>query len=221
MANEQSGVLLSVCIPTYNRAEFLRQALASILAQTDGTVADELEIVVSDNASSDDTDQVVAQLRKNTSLKINYFRNERNVGFDRNCLTAVERASGRYCWLLGDDDLLAAGALATLLQTIKANPAVDLFLGEKEDFYLTPGRFLKERKIMPLDRPALFDFRRRQAVRDYFKANKKLIAFFNFISVLVFSRAGWLGVEDKEKFVGSGYIHVYMVMSLLWGGAAE
>jgi len=208
---------LSICIPTYNRSAFLREAIASIIGQAAGAPAGTVEIVVSDNASTDDTAAVVGALANESPLPIRYFRNEANVGFDGNCLKAVERAAGRYCWLLGDDDLLADGALSVVLDALAARPA-DLYLGEKDDFYLTPDRPLKERRIMRLDRPTLFDFRDRRVIAGYFRQNNKLIAFFNFISIMVFRREAWLAVKDPERFVGSGYIHVYMFMSLLWDG---
>ncbi len=212
-----SELLLSICIPTYNRSAFLKEAIDSVLGQAAGLPAGAVEIVVCDNASTDATAAAVAGLAKDSPLPVRYFRNEENVGFDRNCLLAVERAAGRYCWLLGDDDLLAGGALLAVLRALAGQPA-DLYLGEKEDFYLTPDRPLKERRIMTFDRPVLFDFRDRREIGRYFRRNRKLIAFFNFISIMVFNRADWLAVEGRERFIGSGYIHVYMFMSLLWGG---
>lgn len=210
--------LLAICLPTYNRAGFLKEALASILSQATAAQRNRVEIVVSDNASTDQTEKTVAELAKGATLPVRYFRNEKNVGFDANCLKAVERAQARYCWLLGDDDLLAAGALARVLLEIEKDEGVDLFLGEKEDFYLTPDRPIKYSRIMRQATPQIYDFRSKEVVDAYFRRNKKLIAFFNFISVIVFKRDPWFKVAGKEKFVGSGYIHLYTFWSMLFGG---
>jgi abequosyltransferase len=216
--NNANQPLLSICIPTYNRAGFLQEALGSILAQVTGSLANEIEIVISDNASPDETGAVVERIRQKTRTTINYFRNDRNVGFDGNILLAVGRARGRYVWLMGDDDLLAEGALEHIVREIKTTDGVDLFFGEKEDFLLTPDRPVRTRKIMRLGQAAIFDFHDRNTADKYFRENKKLIAYCNFLSNLVFRRESWLKVANKEAFVGTEYIHVYVFQSILWGG---
>lgn len=211
--------LLSICIPTYNRAPLLQQALESILAQAEPAMRDALEIVISDNASTDGTDSVVAALRAKSLVEIKYFKNMDNVGFDGNCLKAVERATGQYVWLLGSDDLLSSNALPFLLKELGRKEAVDIYLSEKEDFLLLPDHPMRFRRFMKYPGEITFDFRRKGALDSYFKQNKKLIAYLNYISTVVFKRAGWLGVEDKESYIGSGYVHLYVFWSMLWGKA--
>ena len=79
--------VLSVAIPTYNRAETLRRQLGSLLGQIVGCQED-VEVVVSDNASSDGTASVVAEMREH-SPGIRYVRNEANLGANRNIDAAV------------------------------------------------------------------------------------------------------------------------------------
>lgn len=112
---------LSICIPTYNRAPFIGQLLESILQQTDYRC--ELEVVISDNASSDDTLDVVERYRSQFPRLI-YQCAEKNQGADRNFLKVVELASGDYCWLMGSDDVLEPGAIATIERTLRAYPTV-------------------------------------------------------------------------------------------------
>jgi abequosyltransferase len=81
--------LLSICIPTYNRARCLAALLDSIHAQK----TDEVEIIVSDKASTDDTRAIVKKYPD-----IIYGRSVKNLGFDANVLRAVSLASGKYCW---------------------------------------------------------------------------------------------------------------------------
>ena len=103
---------LSICIPTCNRAEYLPVMLDSIFKQA---VFDGVEVVVSDNNSYDDTARVVKEyqaLYKN----LFYYKNDINVGFDRNVLNCISRAKGKYCWILGDDDALLPGSTHGLSQ---------------------------------------------------------------------------------------------------------
>ncbi|MFA4884264.1 MAG: glycosyltransferase family 2 protein [Desulfotomaculaceae bacterium] len=219
MTPQQQRPLLSICIPTFNRALLLKEAVESILAQAEAVNTADLEIVISDNASSDETAKVVADLSLSAKVPIQYFKNESNFGFDVNCLKVVERASGEYAWILGDDDLLAAGALQRVTREIGAIPQADLFYGEKEDFLLTPDRPMRYRRIMPFPGVTIFDFKRQRTIEEYFRTNKKLIAYFNYLSNIIFKRESWLRTENKEAYLGSKYIHVYIFQKMLWGAA--
>jgi glycosyltransferase involved in cell wall biosynthesis len=108
--------ILSICIPTYNRAHYLENALLSILYQfkDDPELASQVEVVVSDNASPDNTKALVERYQSRIP-RLTYNRNEENVGPDRNVLKAVECASGTYGWYLGDDDTIVNGALRTIV----------------------------------------------------------------------------------------------------------
>lgn len=213
-----SQVILSICIPTYNRAALLKEALESILPQIGEDLRDQVEIVVSDNASTDGTGQLVAERQKNSGRKIKYYRNPANLGFDANVLKVVEQASGEFCWIFGDDDLMAAGALGTVVRELASADGIDLFLGEKRDFLLTPDRPMRFRRIMDFPAGRVFDFRTARGTDEYFRANRKLIAYCNFLSNLVFRRGKWEQVAAKEDYVGSKYVHLYVFQSLLWGG---
>ena len=90
---------VAVCIPTYNRSGYLRQAIESVLGQTFGDSA----ILVSDNASTDDTAEVVASF---DDPRLSYVRLEQNVGWLGNFNASLERIDAEYAVLLGDDDAL-------------------------------------------------------------------------------------------------------------------
>ena len=90
---------ISVVIPTFNRAELLRKAVNSVLTQTDV----DLEIIISDNCSTDHTPQVASEFQDDA--RVRYFRNERNLGMVGNWQKAVfERASADWFVLMSDDD---------------------------------------------------------------------------------------------------------------------
>lgn len=113
-------MLLSVCIPTHTgRAQFLRRAVESVAVQVPEPLQDTVDICISDNASIDETAEVVAELQAVPGPRISYFRNESDIGSVRNILAVVERATGSFCWLLGSDDTVSAGAIAEVLRILE------------------------------------------------------------------------------------------------------
>jgi glycosyltransferase involved in cell wall biosynthesis len=91
---------ISVCLPTYNRAHYLRETIASMLAQT----ATDFELIVADNCSTDSTPQVVAAFQ---DPRIRYVRNDENIGHYRNMDRALALARGAYVCIIHDDDVYA------------------------------------------------------------------------------------------------------------------
>lgn len=110
--------LLSICIPTWNRAKILSISLNSFQEQLASIDSSEVEIFISDNASDDETPQVV-QSFIDQGLPITYNRNSENVGAARNFIKCMQWASGKYIWLLGDDDLLNDGAISYIIDLIR------------------------------------------------------------------------------------------------------
>jgi len=108
--------LLTIAIPTYNRMKFLERLLASLAEQ--GPFDSEIELIVSDNASPDETSEVVDRF-KSSGLTIRYLRNESNIGPDANILQCYEVANGKYVWIFGDDDFIRPGGIATVLSHLR------------------------------------------------------------------------------------------------------
>jgi abequosyltransferase len=108
---------LSICIATYSRGGFIGETLDSILGQMPAGV----ELVVVDGASPDNTPEVMAQylLRR---PEVRYFREQENSGIDRDYDKAVCYARSEYCWLMTDDDLLRAGAVTRVIDSLHSNP---------------------------------------------------------------------------------------------------
>jgi glycosyltransferase involved in cell wall biosynthesis len=124
-ATPTPSYLLTIGIPTYCRADLLDLCLASVLPQVDES-ASLVECVVSDNASTDHTDQVLAKYKSRfRNLKV--FRNETNIGIIGNITkTASELASGEYVLLIGDDDVLTSGAVARILRELLSGSRPDM-----------------------------------------------------------------------------------------------
>lgn len=109
---QQPRPLLTLAIPTYNRAWCLKDLLSALAEQ----LKDEprVELLISDNASPDETPSLVQDFAAQ-GLRIRYLRNAENIGGDANFLQCFEQARGKYVWLFSDDDLIIPGALAKIL----------------------------------------------------------------------------------------------------------
>ena len=110
-------IRLSLCIPTYNRSVYLRELLPRLLDEVAAVNSGhaQVELVVSDNASTDSTQEHLTSI---TYPWFRLFRNERNIGGDLNFLACVERSGGEYVWLFGDDELIRPGGVGRVLQVL-------------------------------------------------------------------------------------------------------
>ena len=109
--------VLTIAIPTFNRAGYLEQNLEQLRSEMTGVPETAVEILVSDNCSPDSTPQVVENARA-AGLRIEYIRNESNLGWGPNFAQCFTLARGNFVLLLGDDDLLVDGALQLLLDRL-------------------------------------------------------------------------------------------------------
>jgi len=211
----RTAPLLSICILTYNRAALLLEAVESILSQVTDDNLDRIEVVVCDNASTDDTPLIMNGIKSKARVRFNYHRNEANLGYDRNLIKAVEIASGEYCWLFCDDDLIFPGAVDRMLIEIEGNPNVDVFMCNYEEFDLLRRKLICVSSGLSIDHDKTFDFKS-EKIFSYLGLVRNMAGLFGFTSVLVLRRAEALSAIDKSGFVGSDYIHIYLVMAVLW-----
>lgn len=116
--------LVSVCLPTFNRAASLRRALESLLACSYHNI----EIIVSDNASGDDTANLVREF-SGRDARVKYFRHEQNLGPTKNFEFARAQASGKYFLWHADDDYLDRDYIRQCVSELEANPSLVLVAG--------------------------------------------------------------------------------------------
>lgn len=122
--------LLSIYIPTYNRSNELIGLLEDL--RNEGVFADpEIEVVVSDNHSGDDTCIRLEEFRKKESGLV-IFRNEENTGLAGNLRDSSFRTTGEYMWIIGDDDRLYKGLIGRCISILKDYEDLDhLFINHK------------------------------------------------------------------------------------------
>ena len=114
---------LSICIPTHDgRAQMLDRALGSATAQLTADFRERIHFCVSDNGSRDGTPAVLERHRATLGEALITHRFEENVGFTTNLLKVVDLAQDDFCWLLGSDDTLEPGALATVVKLLDDEP---------------------------------------------------------------------------------------------------
>ncbi len=114
---------LSICIPTHDgRARVLDRALASGTEQLRADLRERVQFCVSDNGSRDSTTAVLERHRAKLGEALVTHRFEADVGFTTNLLKVVDLAEGDFCWLLGSDDTLEPGALATVMAILDEEP---------------------------------------------------------------------------------------------------
>lgn len=117
--------LVSVGIPTYNGGAKIEKAVMSVLMQR----YPNLELIVSDNCSTDNTMDVCSELaRKNKSIR--YFRQPRNIGVMPNFEFVLRQASGDFFMWISDDDTLEPGILQKYVEFLVKNPVYSLVSGQ-------------------------------------------------------------------------------------------
>lgn len=109
---------VSICIPTYNRADILPYAVNSVLNQT----YSDFELLICDDASPDRTAEVVSQW---SDQRIRYIRHPQNIKRSRNMRSGYEAARGQYFIKFDDDDALTPTFLEKAVAVLDANPSVD------------------------------------------------------------------------------------------------
>lgn len=199
---------LAICIPTFNNARALAITLESIANQLDSQTSREIEVCVSDNASADDSEDVVAEFRE-TIENLSYRRNSRNIGPGPNQLEALKMASARFLWLLGDDQLLP-GAIANVLGQLSSCP---------EDLTAATVCWESDWGDSPTRRPLLDrELASKVPMTVVTKSVDGFLALksptFPFMSALIF-RSSAINWHLISKYSGSRWFQLYVLFSCL------
>jgi glycosyltransferase involved in cell wall biosynthesis len=109
---------VSVCIPTYNRANYLTYSVNSVLNQT----YKDFELIICDDGSTDNTPELVSQWNDS---RIRYVRHPQNIGRSRNMRSGFEAARGDYFIKFDDDDALTPQFLEKTVAVLDTNPSAD------------------------------------------------------------------------------------------------
>lgn len=116
--------MLTIAIPTYNRAKYLDQCMERIAEEIDSLNEEQrrlVQVCVADNGSTDDTPMVVSRHLEKFGQKFEAVRNSENMGMDFNFTRCYDLAKTPYVWLVGDDDLILPGGLKKVLDVLTEN----------------------------------------------------------------------------------------------------
>lgn len=205
--------ILSICIPNYNRADFLYKNLLSIGKQS----RKDIEIVISDNASTEDVSLVVRKFRdKFPKTPVIFHRNPANLGFDNNVIKVVSLARGKYCWLLSNDDQILPGSLEKLIKIIKrSKPPAFIFINYQ--------RF--DNRLKKITSARMVNILKDRYFSDHndFYFTKTPTSYFKFLGINtltmscdIFDRQYWLqSIVRTKQFVGHNFIHVFTIVDMI------
>lgn len=126
----KQGPLLSICIPTYNREKYLKELLDSIVKQKEFISTNEVEIVIDDGPSTDNTELIVKEYIKIYWNKIKYYRNSKRIWMCPAFLEAFSLWKWEYCWIFSSDDLMTQNTLKITLDLIKQHSPCLIFWRE-------------------------------------------------------------------------------------------
>lgn len=189
--------ILSICIATFNRAEFIPETLNSILLGLPPSV----EIVVVDGASPDATASIMKGYCDRYP-NVQYFKESHNSGVDADYDKAVAYARGTYCWLMSDDDLIKEGAIARVLTEISKN-LPDLLIVNAE----LVSKDLSE--VLDSNRLGIEESKEYSATTTV-KFMSECASYLSFIGCVVIRRAVWMA-RRREDYYGSCFIHVGVI----------
>jgi len=200
------AIRLSICIATFNRADFIGETLDSIVSQ----LTDDCELVIVDGASTDNTQQVVSGYLDKWP-RINYIRLTSKGGIDKDYDLSIQHAQGDYCWLFSDDDLLKPGAVEHILSEL--NHQLDLCIVNSEARSANLSELLQER-ICQLPQDKTYT---PEALEDLFIDTCQ---YLTFIGSVVIRRSLWLE-RERLKYFGSDFIHVGIIFQAPMPGTAR
>lgn len=151
--------LLTIVIPTYNRAFYLDRCLNSVCSQI--VDYNNIELIVANNASTDDTDSIVKKYIAESN-KIKYINRPENIGPNGNFADCFIVAKGKYFWIIGDDDFLISNSLGNILNMLnKGNYGVVFlkgFITYRDENDLTNYSLISETELQSnvYENPILF-----------------------------------------------------------------
>lgn len=194
---------ISFCIPTFNRSQMLQETLSSIIYQQ----TKDIEIVVCDNCSTDDTERVIDHALK-VYKNISYFRWKTQVECGQNLLKSVELASGEYCWLLTDDDRLEEGAVEEVRIILQKHKNLAGISVNVEGY----DRFFRNKKKIRYSH----NVKKSKKYNSLNNAYIDLGAWFGYWSAHIVKKSLWEKASDDSEYKQYiGYHHLYLILKMI------
>ena len=203
-------IFLSIAIPTFNRDVKLKNQLDSIDdCLSKSKYSKRIELLVSDNCSSDNTSQILSSFKEiKKTYKFTLNSNKQNLGGDKNIAISLQKASGRFVWVLCDDDIIEPFAIDYVFKELSVNKEVgfcfiNYFIWDKQE----SNELQKNRTAIPQNENS----KKTCSFEDF--TNE---AMFNYsmMSSCVFKKS-LLTKRDFQEHMGESYFHLYWVAKIL------
>ncbi len=209
-SRETDGILLSICIPTYNRPRDFQRMFRGLIPQLTSGV----EVVVRDDSTNLETQEYFDRSLLGNAINHQYYKGEK-IGVDAANLFLIEKASGKYIWWFSDDDEMRPGAIAMVLELIKkfseisfvwanfdyakdGNPAV-----KREDGFFKDRNDVLETLGTNIGLLSTLIFKREEALLSLPAARKHIVgfSFAGLVPILTI-----LSGPGKFYFLGGPYV---------------
>jgi len=197
-------MLISICIPHYNRSKYLLVVLESIRDQDYTTT----EVIISDDNSTDDSvyliPEYIAALEGRTPIKFRFIRQSKSLGYDGNVRASLAAATGDYLFLLGNDDALPkTDTLSNLVSILKHLGYPDVTFANFHS-YGKPDEVVRRAQ-----KTAVIGSGPVVAVR--------VFRSFSFLSGIAF-KSSVVKKHDTSAYDGSVYIQIYLAARIVASG---
>ncbi len=198
---------ISICIPTFNRSILLAEALASVESNLEDRK--DVEVVISDNASQDETEAVVDSF-KDRIPNLRYYKNTENIGPVNNLRKVIESATGNYIWILSDDDVIVDGALSNMIGFLTKNPGIMYVFYSRElvDCNLKPTRHGKQPHGL------LSDLTFSNGNELFCSCDGQMPYLIGFFSSTIIQRNLWLENAARVKVISDNYAWDHLIIIL-------
>lgn len=193
---------LTICIPTYNRLQYLCASLDILVNQVNERKS-EVNIFISDNASTDNTETIIKERYTDQSECLFYYKMQHNYGPEHNFEFCVSRSNSEYVYLLGDDDLVSPFFVETVLKLIDKYKDVHFF---HFNYMIVNPKSLKTMPVSDIEGDALIHF--------FDNGISFLTSYFDkpsFMSSNIFRKSCWNNIEDTTAYDQYGWY--YKVLS--------
>jgi len=181
--------LISICIPTYNNADYLKGCLNSLVPQVKPY---QIPVYVSDNASTDNTIEMLSSFKKECYPLLYFRSNDENLGFDQNLVNAVKMASSKYVWPIGDRRWLLPNSVKRIYNILSKND-LDLLLLS----LATQVRSVKNKRY--------------KSAKEVFS---NLWANAGTVGIFILPLKPWRP-EILKNYVGTGWVHFAVIFEFL------
>jgi abequosyltransferase len=188
---------LTIGIPVFNGENTISETLESIIQ---GCPFD-VEILISDNDSTDNTASIVKSFSDKFG-NIVYYKNEKNLGPDVNFDLVVKKSSGVFVWLLGADDEIATGGIGAVLEVIDKYKSIDAIFVN----YSLHNRDTRECLVAKV-----LDIKNDVFCKNADEFLKTATVYPNFVSSIVVRKSKWL-MHSSSDYFGTFWVQYAMLM---------